>query len=143
MSDEERLNALVLELRTLEGYLNEVREREALVSKAFLDTKAAMDALNALPKDGNAEVIIPIGGGLLITSQTPPPEKVLVSVGANVVVEKSRADAMTFVEERIKELEQAMTSLAAQRNGLINKISGTRAELGGLMGRLQGERQGG
>ena len=129
MSAEEKLQSMVVELRTLESYYNEVATRESLVTRMLLESKGALDALKSLPEDGTSDVIVPVGGGVLIHASVPAPEKLIVSVGADVALEKTRMDAQSYVEERVGELQRAVSNLGAQRNELTTKMEVMRAQV--------------
>lgn len=82
MSAEEKLQSIVLDLRILEGYYNEVATRESLLARFLLELKGALDASKGLPQDGTSDLLIPVGGGVFVHATAPPPEKLIVSVGA-------------------------------------------------------------
>lgn len=133
MSDEEKLQAAIAELRILEAYYNEATARESLVTKAVLENRAAIESVKGLPVDAESELLVPIGGGLLIHSKAQPVQKLIVSVGADVAVEKTREEALAFLEQRLGDLEKGAVTLAGQRSDLARKIASAREQIGGLV----------
>lgn len=133
LSDEEKLQAAIAELRILEAYYNEVAARESLLGKAMLENRAAIESVKGLPEDSESELLVPIGGGLFIHSKAQPIEKLVVSLGADVAIEKTREEALAFLEQRLSEFEKAAAALVGQRNELARKIGEARAAIGAFV----------
>ena len=53
---------------------------------------------------------MPVGGGILLRATPPKTDKVLLNIGANVVVEKTKEDATKFMEARASDLEEDIIS---------------------------------
>ena len=58
---------------------------------------------------------MPVGIGVYMKALVPPIKKLLVNVGAGVIVEKSREDTVNYIESRIKEFETALRQLYSQK----------------------------
>jgi len=128
-TEEEALNAVMVEIRVLEGTYNELTARQNLLERALVESKAALDALNGLgekPKDG---ILVQIGGGAMLRSQPPSTDRVLIGVGANVVIDKPRAEAVAMLEERNRDIEKSVMSIAGQRNEIAQRLEGDRQAL--------------
>jgi len=59
----------------------------------------------------------------------PPIKKLMVNLGAGVAVEKSRDDALNYVESRIKEYEVAARQLEAQRQELAKRMDQLQSQI--------------
>jgi len=138
MSEEDRIRSLIVELRMLEDGLNEINTRQSILIRAIAESRAGLETLKSLSKHGPSEVLIPIGGGLYIRSQAHPPEKLLVDVGGGVAVEKAKGEAELYVEERIRDMENAIAGLGAQRNSMIERLNRTKATLNSMIEKQQG-----
>lgn len=137
MSEQERLQNLVAELRILETYYNEVNARQTLLTRVMVESRAAFEAVKAFPQSGTSEILVPIGGGVFIEAQAPPPDHLVVNIGADIAVRKTRESALAFLEERLAEVEKAISSLEAQKAELSKRIEATRAELSRLVEKLR------
>jgi prefoldin alpha subunit len=126
MSDEERLQTLLAEIRLLEGYAAQLESREDLVVRAIMENRAAQEALKSLSEETRSEILVHIGGGLFVRSEAPPVQNLLVTVGAGVTLQKTKRDAEAFVEERMKDLQQAVKSLEQQRAELGARLNASR-----------------
>jgi prefoldin alpha subunit len=134
---EETVNALVMEVRILEGTYNELSSRQNLLERALLESRAALDSIKGLSDHGSKEVLTQIGAGAMLRSQPPATDNVLVSVGANVVIEKSKEEAMAMLEERSRDVEKSIVTVAKQRNEIAERLTSDREFLNTLVSRSQ------
>ncbi len=125
-NDEDKINNLVSEIRVLEGGLNEISARQNFLERILVDTRTSIATINGIDSSSSDEVLIPVGAGVLLRSTPPKVDKVLVNIGANVVVEKSREDATKFMEGRAKEVEESLASIISQRNQVAQRLDSDR-----------------
>ena len=137
MSVEEQIQKMVLELRILESYYNELSARETLVARAVLDSRATIEALKSIPAGSNSEILLPLGAGVLMRVCSPTVEKLLLNIGAGVVIEKSKEDTLKYLNERLSQLEAALSNIAAQKAEIANKINAYRAQVNNLAAKLE------
>jgi prefoldin alpha subunit len=133
---EETVNALVVEIRVLEGTYNELTARQNLLERALLESRAALESIRGL--DGkSSEVLTQIGGGAMLHSPPPSTDKVLINVGANVVIEKSKDEAVAMLEERSRDVEKTIVSLVGERNEIAERLNADRDLLNNLVAKSQ------
>ena len=129
---EETVNALVVEIRVLEGTYNELTARQNLLERALLESRAALESIKGL--DGKStEVLTQIGGGAMLRSSPPSTEKVLINVGASVVIEKSKEEAVAMLEDRSRDVEKTIVSLVGERNEIAERLNSDRDLLNNLV----------
>ncbi len=117
----------------LEGYFGEINTRESLLARAIVESRAALEAIRSFPSNETSDVLVPIGGGVFIEVSAKPPDKLLVSIGADVMIEKTKDGAVSFLEERIKELENAISNLEGQKAELAKRIESNRAIISSIL----------
>jgi prefoldin alpha subunit len=133
---EETVNALVVEIRVLEGTYNELTARQNLLERALLESHAALESINGL--DGKSpDVLTQIGGGAMLHSPPPSTDMVLINVGANIVIEKSKEEAVAMLEERSRDVEKTIVSLVGERNQIADRLNADRDLLNNLMAKSQ------
>ena len=132
-SNDERAQELLVGLRTLESYLNDVNTRESLLGRAVMETRAAIESITALPTQRNVQGLFPLGAGVFLPSTAPPVGKLIMSIGADVAVEKTKKEGQAYLTERLKELEASFTALEAQKAEIANRMNATKSALGTLM----------
>jgi prefoldin alpha subunit len=129
MSEDEQFNALLAELRVLENTLNDYTLRLNFLERALTEARSALDTIRSLGSEKPEEILTPVGAGVLLRGKPPNSERILINVGANVVLEKNRDDAAVILEKRIEEFEQSMIAVATQRNQIAQRLEADRRAL--------------
>ena len=119
---EQRINELVQQSRVYEAYINDVMTKQMTVSRLLEEARLASTTIQSTSPETEVESLMPIGIGIHMKAMVPAVKKLVVSLGAGVAIEKSRDDALNYVESRIKEYELAARQLEAQRNDLAMRM---------------------
>ncbi|HEY6282570.1 MAG TPA: prefoldin subunit alpha [Nitrososphaerales archaeon] len=125
-TEEEAANNLLVEIRVLESTYNELTGRQNILERALLESRAALEAIKGLSGHQPTEVLTQLGGGALLRSQPPSADQVLISIGANVVIEKPKDEAVAILEERSREFEKTIMSIIGQRNEIAERLNSDR-----------------
>jgi prefoldin alpha subunit len=112
---DQKISEMVQQSRILEAYMNDTITREATVTKLIEEARLASSAVQEVMDESEVESLMPVGIGVYMKALVPPVKKLLVNVGAGVVVEKSREDTVNYIESRIKEFEVALRQLSSQK----------------------------
>jgi prefoldin alpha subunit len=144
-NDEETFRRLALELRILEGTADAIQSRSSMVNAALTELVVAGMTLEGLEKEKtDAPLFVPIGGGSYIEAKLGSEDKVVVSIGAGVAIERTLKEAKDTVTSRIAELEKTRTTLEQQLRQVIDKIQDNRAQLQEMSAKLsEGEKAAG
>jgi len=135
--DQETFRRLVVELRILEGTAETLQARLNLVSAALTELSYARMTLEGVGKEQpDAPLFVPIGGGSYVKAKLESSDKVVVGMGAGVSIEKSLAEAITIVQNRIGDLEKTRVSLQRQLVQVVGRIQEDRARLDDLTAKL-------
>lgn len=126
---EQRINELVQQSRILEAYMNDVMTRQVTVGKLMEEAHLASNTIQNITSDSDVESLMPIGIGVYIKTTVPPIKKLLINLDAGVAIEKSREDALNYVETRIKEYEVAARQLEAQRQEITMRINQLQSQI--------------
>ena len=138
-SEEEAVNSLVVEIRVLESTYNELTSRQNLLERALLESRAALDSIKGLSSSPSSEVLTQIGGGAMLRSEPPSTDKVLISIGSSVVLEKTKDEAVALLEERSRDVEKTIVSIIGQRNEIATRLNSDRDILNSYMAKSQQE----
>lgn len=136
MSANERLQNMIAQLKSMEAYLNDLSIKETTVIRLIEEGRLASEALRGLT-DNEIDAFTPIGMGVYIQSTIKAERKFIVNVGAGISVEKSRDDALTFVESRLRELEAAVNNIASQKQEIQLRMEQMRREANELVMQMQ------
>lgn len=126
---EQRINEMVQQSRVLEAYTNDVMTRQVTVTRLMEEARLASTTIQNITSESEVESLMPMGIGVYVKTMVPPIKKLLVNLGAGVAVEKSREDALNYVESRIKEYEVAARQLEAQRQELAMRMDQLQSQI--------------
>ena len=126
---EQRINELVQQSRILEAYMNDIMTRQVTVSKLMEEAHLASNTIQNITSESDVESLMPIGIGVYVKTTVPPIKKLLINLDAGVAIEKSREDALNYVETRIKECEVAARQLEAQRQEIAMRINQLQSQI--------------
>ena len=125
------------DLQTLQMYLNEYGQQAEILTRQLemldqrrVESAAAVESLKSIASDAETPIVlVPLGGGATVRAKVLEAEKVLVNFGADVVVQRSNAEATAFLEERITEIEalekrvaSSLDQIRAQANDVARRI---------------------
>ena len=118
------------ELMTLQHYLKEYGQQAEifmsqleLLENGRMEAHAAIEALEVMLTSEDNTVLLQIGGGASVRAKVLEPEKVLLAIGAEVVVERSNSDAIEFLKERIIEMEASQKKVAETLDRLRSQMN--------------------
>jgi prefoldin alpha subunit len=126
---EQRINELVQQSRVLEAYMNDIMTRQVTVSKLLEEAHLASNTIQSISSEHDVESLMPIGIGVYVKTTVPPIKKLLVNLDAGIAIEKSREDALNYVETRIKEYEVAARQLEAQRQEIAMRMNQLQSQI--------------
>ena len=108
------------DLQTLQYYLNEYSQQAEIFSRQLemieqkrIESLAAIETMKNLVGDRDSPVLLPIGGGTMVRAKVSDPEKILVNIGSDVVIQRTNGEAITFLQEKIAEMEAMEKKVAA------------------------------
>jgi prefoldin alpha subunit len=138
---EQRINELVQQSRILEAYMNDIMTRQVTVNKLMEEAHLASTTIQNITSESDVESLMPIGIGIYVKTTVPPIKKLLVNLDAGVAIEKSREDALNYVEVRIKEYEVASRQLEAQRQEIAMRINQMQSQINQMIQAAQQQQQ--
>ena len=120
---EEEIRRALAELQALRELAESMRSRINVVESFINELKAAGEAIKAIRDVGeNATILVPVGGDSFIRAKVENMSKVLVGVGAGVVLEKDVEDALNYLGERVAELEKISVDLRKRLAETLERI---------------------
>ena len=134
---EQTVNDLVQESKLLEAYYNDVVAKESVLHRLYEESHNSFEALRSLSPESETISLVPLGIGVYVKSLIYPLEKVLVNIGAGVVVEKRKDDAVNFIEQRIKEFELATKQLATQKQQISHRMMEIQNTVNSYVGQMR------
>lgn len=96
-----------------------------MIEQQRLEAAAAVETLRALQENGDATLLLPIGGGAHLRVKVLDAGHAIVNIGADVSVERASAEAVEYLEDRITELE----ALGKKVAGSVEQLQGQATEI--------------
>lgn len=137
---EQRINEMVQQSRILEAYMNDIVTKEATIVRLIEEARLAASALHNIAPENQTESLVPVGVGVYMKALIPPIDKLLVNVGAGVTIEKSKQDAINYIESRIKEFEVASRQLAGQKQQIEMRMAQIQEQINHMLQQSSGPR---
>jgi prefoldin alpha subunit len=118
------------ELMTLQHYMKEYGQQAEIfvgqlemLENGRMEALAAIETLEAMLSADDGVVLLQIGGGASVRAKVLEPDKILLSIGAEVVVERSNKDSIEFLKERIMEMEASQKKVAETLDRLRSQMN--------------------
>jgi prefoldin alpha subunit len=108
------------EIQALQRYLQEYGQQVEIYSQQFqlieegrMEATAAIETLKSIGSSEEEEVVLlQLGGGASVRARIVEPQKVLLNIGSDVVVERSNPEAIGYLQDRITEMEASGKKVA-------------------------------
>jgi len=114
---------LAAEYGALTQLLEDVRRRVELLNTTLAELAAAKSALEEIGSlNEGEELLVPVGAGVFIRAKLAGKDKVLVTLGANVMVEKTLDDTRKYLEEREQKVRDALQRSVADYQALVGRL---------------------
>ena len=137
---EKKLQEKMLAYRMLESRLNNMaKQRDMIVSK-IMEIHSTLMTVEEIEK-GSEDVLFPIGSAAYIRGKPVDKEKIIVEIGAGVVMEKTPAEIKKLLEERKKELELATDSLGKEMQNIASSMQKIEADAQEMVIKAQKEQK--
>jgi len=121
MADDEELSRLSYELQMQQSNGEAIRQQLQSMQSSIVEIGSAMEAIGNLKKM-KGDTLVPLGAGIFMSCPKPNPEKVVISIGANIMVQKAPEDAIKLLEERQKKISDAMGTAQQDLGRVIQSI---------------------
>ncbi|MDO5843766.1 MAG: prefoldin subunit alpha [Methanocorpusculum sp.] len=122
--------SLEQEAQSLQAYMNEYSQQFELMSQQlrFIETAraealASVDAIEAVSSSkGEVDSLLNLGGGVSVRAKVTDTKRMIVGIGAGVSVEKSAEDAVSYLKDRVTEMDASAKRLAESLGKLEQQV---------------------
>jgi len=115
--EKKNLRSKLLEFQLVENRLKVLESRRNLILSKIAEIERTIQCLNDVQKSGKSEILLSIGSNVYVPGSLKKSEKILVELGAGVIVEKNFEGARSFLEKKLKILENGIASI---ENEIVN-----------------------
>jgi len=115
-----------------------------MTNAAINEFRVSSMTLDGLEKEKKgAQLFVPIGGGSYVKAKLETTKNIVVSIGADVAVERTVKETKVEFDMRIAELEKTREAMGQQLNQIVGRIQENRANMEEISAKLkEGEQTG-
>ena len=130
---EEQAQQLLQQMQMLESYFADLSQREATLLNVLRDATSAIESIQSLKQKQTSDTLVPIGMATYVKTKISSDDKIVLNIGAGVVIEKDAETAMNYLEARIKEIEIALQDTAAKKQDAAARLEQGKGQMNQLM----------
>ncbi len=137
--EREKLEKLASELNAYEAQAEVLRQQISALSRTISEHLTTLDALKTLKNvSPETEVLVPLGSGCFVHARLKGNNKVVYTVGAGVMFEKSFDEVISLVEEKVKNLQEAIQKTQKELERVGSRAEEIRPQLEELLRKARG-----
>jgi prefoldin alpha subunit len=121
MGNEEELGRIEGELQMQQARGEAIRQQIQSMQSSSLEIATAIEALQNVKKV-KGDALVPIGAGVYFSCPKPDFERVVMNIGAGVMVQKKPDEALGVLLDRQKKMTDAMKSAQEDMAQVISAI---------------------
>ncbi len=130
---QEQTQQFMRQIQMLENFVGDLHQRESTLLTVLKEAYSAIDAVKSFGEKDNSDTLMPVGMGVFVKAKVSSQQKIVLNIGAGVVMEKDRESALTFLESRIKEIEISIQDTSAKRQEAMRRLEQTTQEANKLV----------
>ena len=122
--DEKELQQSLRSLELYKTQMESLDQQYEFMAHTMQEITKAKDTMVAYKDvEEGSEMLTPVGGSSYLFTKASGTDKAIVGIGAEIAVETKIVDAIARLEERTKEVEEAMKSLNQKYSEVANMAS--------------------
>jgi len=123
---QRELQQLTSEIEILQNQVNVHNQNLELLTMSLAEMRQTLDTLEELKSmEEGREILVPIGSGSFVKSSLKRGDRIIISVGSDLSIEKDVDEAKAIVDKRIQETNSA----AEQTRERVQEITARLEEL--------------
>lgn len=132
--EKSQANEKYLEMQILTQEIKQLRQQILNLENQTMELESLEDNLDEMKKvRKGAEILVPLGGGIFSKAELKDNEKVVMNVGASVMVKKSLDEAKEVVKNQIAQMKNLIEEIANELEKLAIRAQYVQEEIQGLM----------
>ena len=130
---EEQAQQLLYQMQMLESYTENLDQKEEAIMTFLREAISSVESIMGINQNQEFESLVPVGLGTYVKANISGTSKVLIDVGAGIVVEKEHNSAINYLESRVKELQVALNETASQKHQILMRLEQLKQEMNRLI----------
>jgi len=134
---EDQTQQLLYQMQMLENLFAELTQKESSIINIIREANSAIHSIKGISTESESDSLVPLGLGAFMKSKVNSNEKIIINVGSGIAIEKNHADAINYLESRLKELEIALQDINQQRQQIAANLEHGKQQMQSLMQKSQ------
>jgi|TARA_B110000014_G_C20043511_1_gene542516 prefoldin alpha subunit len=134
---EDQTQQLLYQMQMLENLFAELTQKESSIINIIREANSAIHSIKGISTESESDSLVPLGLGTFMKSKVDSNEKIIINVGSGIAIEKNHADAINYLESRLKELEIALQDINQQRQQIAANLEHGKQQMQSLMQKSQ------
>ena len=134
---EEQTQQLLYQMQMLENLFGELTQKESSIINIIREANSAIHSIKGISTESESDSLVPLGLGAFMKSKVNSNEKIIINVGSGIAIEKNHADAINYLESRLKELEIVLQDTNQQRQQIAANLEHGKQQMQSLMQKSQ------
>jgi len=130
---EEQAQQLLYQMQMLESYATNLDQKEEAIMTFLREAISSVESIRGINQNQEFESLIPVGLGTYVKANISGTSKILLDVGAGIMVEKEHDSAINYLESRIKELQVALNETASHKHDALMRLEQLKQEMNRLI----------
>lgn len=127
---KEELQKKYLEYQLIDQRIKQMQQQMQTAEQQLIEIMATLQSLDEFALlDEGSEILVPVNNGIFTKARLKKENKLLVNVGASVVVDKSIEDTKKLIEKQEQDMEKIRDQIAENINMLVEKATVLEKEL--------------
>ena len=131
MEEKKKLEEKILTYRILESRFNTLVKQKDLLASKLAEIRLTLESIEEIEKSG--EVLFPLASGAYTLGKIIDKQKIVLSIGASIALEKSLVEAKKFLNERKDEIEKALNQVNKEIVNLSFNLQVLEREIGKIV----------
>jgi len=134
---EDQTQQLLYQMQMLENLFAELTQKESSIINIIREANSAIHSIKGISTESESDSLVPLGLGTFMKSKVDSNEKIIINVGSGIAIEKNHADAINYLESRLKELEIVLQDTNQQRQQIAANLEHGKQQMQSLMQKSQ------
>ena len=130
---EEQAQQFLYQMQMLESFAASLEQKQEAIVAYLREAMASIDSIKNISQGQQIESLVPMGLGTFVKANISGTSKVLIDIGAGIVVEKDHTSAINHLESRIKELQVALNETATQKHETMMRLEHLKEEMNNMI----------
>jgi prefoldin alpha subunit len=117
MVDQKELQQKIMTYRILQSKLEDMMKQREFIMNRMVELQNTIESLENTQKS-EGETLFPLGPEVYVFGKTTEKDKMMVGIGANIVMEKSFEEGKDTLNKRKNEVEKTLAEIQHEMNHL-------------------------